>query len=411
MLKRSERARGGGAMTPKIIKTELDHMGALARIEQLMDCVEGTAEHDEFELLVKLVEDYEDRQVPIRLPDPVAAIRFRMEQKGLMPKDIVPYLGSRSKVTEVLNHTRPLSLAMIRALNRGLGIPLEVLAQESVVEQQSSGVVDSSRWPVREMAKRGWFDAWSDGNSRNSDQLLARFVTEAADVDPGFALHRRQVRGNIRANGPALEAWHSRVLLMARELKAARYKRGTITRKFVEQLVGLSVLPEGPRQAREFLHAAGIRLVCEKHLNKTYVDGAALLDRAGTPIIALSLRHDRLDNFWFTLLHELGHVALHLDKGDSTTCFIDDMDVEGDGIERAADDFASEALIPEKHWNRLRAMLPASRTAVVAFAESLRIHPSIVAGRIRREMHNYRVHHQLVGRGIPSRQLCGGGCK
>src|SRR5438128_180167 len=110
-------------MKPKLIKTESEYVAALARIDKLMDAKRNTAHGDELELLSLLVHDYEQRVFPIDKPDPVAAIRFRMEQQGLRPKDLVPLLGSRSRVSEVLSGRRNLSLKMIRALVSGLGIP------------------------------------------------------------------------------------------------------------------------------------------------------------------------------------------------------------------------------------------------------------------------------------------------
>jgi HTH-type transcriptional regulator/antitoxin HigA len=86
----------------KIIKTESQYEAALARIEKLMDAKRNTSQGDELELLTLLLHDYEDRVYAIAKPDPVAAIRFRMEQQGLEPKDLVPFLGSRSRVSEVL---------------------------------------------------------------------------------------------------------------------------------------------------------------------------------------------------------------------------------------------------------------------------------------------------------------------
>jgi HTH-type transcriptional regulator / antitoxin HigA len=104
-------------MIPKVIKTEKDYESALARINDLMDVDPGTPEGDELELLVTLVELYEKAKYPIDLPDPVEAIKFRMEQLGLRQKDLIPFIGSRSKVSEVLSRQRPLSIAMIRKLN------------------------------------------------------------------------------------------------------------------------------------------------------------------------------------------------------------------------------------------------------------------------------------------------------
>jgi HTH-type transcriptional regulator/antitoxin HigA len=117
-------------MKPKVIKTEAEYQATLACIDKIFDARPGTVNGDELELLLLLVEKYEETEFPIALPDPVAAIRFRMEQDQLKPKDLVPYLGSKSKVSEVLSGQRPLSLTMIRNLSTGLGIPAEVLLQK-----------------------------------------------------------------------------------------------------------------------------------------------------------------------------------------------------------------------------------------------------------------------------------------
>lgn len=117
-------------MKARIIKTEEDYQAALERVDKLMDARPGSAEFEELELFTLLIEKYEDERYPIDFPDPVEAIKFRMEQAGLERKDMIQYLGSQSKVSEVLNHKRPLSMAMIRALSQGLGIPVEVLVQQ-----------------------------------------------------------------------------------------------------------------------------------------------------------------------------------------------------------------------------------------------------------------------------------------
>jgi HTH-type transcriptional regulator/antitoxin HigA len=142
-------------MMNRLIKNEEDHEKALSRIEQLMDAKPGTAEMDELELLTALVEMYEERHFPISWPDPIDAIKFRMDQLGLSQKDLVPFIGNKSKVSEVLNGKRPLTLAMMRGLHKGLGIPAEVLLAEPGGQFPTTlPDVEWSRFPVREMAKR-----------------------------------------------------------------------------------------------------------------------------------------------------------------------------------------------------------------------------------------------------------------
>jgi HTH-type transcriptional regulator/antitoxin HigA len=117
-------------MKTKVIKTISEYTTGLARVEKLMDAQPGTAQGDELEILSLLIHDYEERVFPIDKPDPVAAIRFRMAQQGLTNKDLVPFLGNRSRVSEVLSGRRSPSLKMIRALVTGLRIPADVLLGE-----------------------------------------------------------------------------------------------------------------------------------------------------------------------------------------------------------------------------------------------------------------------------------------
>ncbi|MBQ9539193.1 MAG: DNA-binding protein [Treponema sp.] len=116
----------------KLIKTEKDYNEALKRIELLFDAEEGSPEAEELELLSALVELYEKEHFPIEAPDPVSAIKFRMEQEGLTNEDMVAYLGSKSRVSEVFARKRNLSISMIRKLVAGLHIPAEVLLGAAV---------------------------------------------------------------------------------------------------------------------------------------------------------------------------------------------------------------------------------------------------------------------------------------
>lgn len=109
------------------IRTEADYEKALSRIEMLMDAEFNTPEGDELDILTTLVENYEAKHFPIPQCDPIEAIRFRMDQMGLEDKDLTPIIGSRSKVSEVLNHKRQLSISMIRNLHAQLNVPYESL--------------------------------------------------------------------------------------------------------------------------------------------------------------------------------------------------------------------------------------------------------------------------------------------
>jgi len=109
------------------IKTEKDYDAALQLIEELWDSEEGTAEGDRLDILITLVDAYEQINHPIYPPDPIAAIEFHMDQNELTRADLETYIGTRARVSEVLNRKRGLSIEMIRSLHEGLGIPLESL--------------------------------------------------------------------------------------------------------------------------------------------------------------------------------------------------------------------------------------------------------------------------------------------
>jgi HTH-type transcriptional regulator / antitoxin HigA len=111
------------------IKTKADYKAALKEIEALMDATPGSAEEDRLDVLATLVQAYETEHYPIEAPDPIEAIKFMMQQKGLTRRDLEPAIGGRGRVSEVLNRQRPLTLPMIRALSRLLAIPADVLVQ------------------------------------------------------------------------------------------------------------------------------------------------------------------------------------------------------------------------------------------------------------------------------------------
>jgi len=390
-------------MAPKVIKTESQYEAALKRIAGLMDADPGTPRGDELELWSLLVSDYEDRHYPMEMPDPIAAIRFRMDQQDLNQKDLIPYLGSRSKVSEVLSGRRPLSMAMIRKLHAGLGIPLKVLVQESApAPAQDCHDINWRRFPLAEMIRRRWilgFAGTAHELLAGAEQWLAPLLLPSDSVCLRPALLRQHVRSGSEMDEYALWAWKARVLQLARERKTLRYQQGIVTSELISELAHLSILDDAPLVARAFLEKMGIIVVVERHLPGTHLDGAAMLRSDGTPIVGLTLRYDRLDNFWFTLSHELAHVALHLGREELCAC-VDDFETEStDPVEMAADHMAQEALIPASEWRDIQAHRGELAPKVHDVARRLRIHPAIVAGRLRRERDDFRILSGIIGQG------------
>jgi HTH-type transcriptional regulator/antitoxin HigA len=165
----------------------------------------------------------------------------------------------------------------------------------------------------------------------------------------------------------------------------SEYKKGVIDLNFMRRLAKTSWSDQGPLLAREYLFKHGIHLVFEPHLDKTYLDGAVCINQKGNPVVALTLRYDRLDDFWFTLMHELAHIALHLDG--NYQWFIDDLHMETDDIkEEEANDMAREALIPSEEW---LINDESSLKEMRLLAETLEISPSVVFGRFAREFDSW----------------------
>lgn len=387
--------------SPRVIKTQADYEAALARLSTLMDekITPGSPKDAELELWSVVIEHYERQHVERPIADPIEAILFRMEQDGLEKKDMVPYFGSLPKVSEVLSRKRPLSLNMMRKLHKGLGIPADVLlcgSGQDEADLTDDLAVDYTRFPLLEMKERGYFPSFKGTARELKEQAEEQVRSYFRGFTFGEAFAAR-LRAPLHQNGHrpmdehALWAWQVAVLKKAHTIKVpTAYKPGSITQDWLRELARLSRFGEGPRLAVEFLADRGVKLVVEPHFKKTYLDGAALLDDS-VPVVALTLRHDRIDNFWFALLHELVHVQKHLTP--NRPFIVDDLDDKqrSSREEREADEGAQNALIPPADWAAAHLVANPSVEGVNALAAKLRIHPAIVAGRVRKETGNWRL--------------------
>ncbi len=191
-----------------------------------------------------------------------------------------------------------------------------------------------TRFPVVEMAKRGWIPDVDDIKER-AEELVRDFIAQAGGletVSTVFFRQGRSVRYNPKMDIYALTAWCIRVLTLARKnIIKTKYIKGSVKLSTLQEVARLSYFDNGPLLAREYLEKHGIHLIVVPHLPKTYLDGAAILMPDETPVIGLTLRHDRIDNFWFCLLHELAHVSKHLSA--SERIIVDDLDLRGNEVE------------------------------------------------------------------------------
>jgi len=383
-------------MNVRPIRTPSDHANALRRIEGIFDAAPGTSEADELDVLTTLVSVYEKASVPA--PTPVDAILFRLEQAGLTKRALEPLLGSRSRVSEILSGERKLTVDMMRALHLHFGIPAGSLLGAPGKTQARTAPKRQQEPSVRAMAelvasgliraKEGYADFLE-----RSRQLLAPLPGS----QPAHLRKTRTERTNAKTDAAALEAWCGAALLKSLEVPVAkRSRKHKFDMAMARELAALSASPTGLKDVGAFLAQRGIALVVLRHLTGTYLDGAAMRRRDGVNVIALTLRYDRIDNFWFTLLHEFAHVACHL--GDETSMIFDDLELRSeDGIEAEADGFAQRALIPDELWKGIHADF--GMAEVTRLAKEAKIHPAVVAGRWQREFRDYRRFSKIIGHG------------
>ncbi len=383
-------------MEPRIIKTDEQYQRYLREVEQLaaQDPDADSREGGRLELLAKLVEDYEKERFPFKTPDPIEAILFRMEEQGLRQKDIAEVLGGKNRASEVLSRKRPLTLPMIRALHDKFAIPSELLIREPEANYGDTEEIDEKEIPVDLLVKRGWIES-----TKALSGLLRQFYAPAGS--PILLRHTLTFGANAKTNRTNVWLWLSRVREVAasRTYLEGKYRREDINQDLLRYIVKLSWMDKGPRLAKEFLEERGIALVIEPHLPATHLDGAAMLGRNGAPVIGLTLREDRIDNFWYTLIHELAHVWKHLDLNKCPTIVDENVEKshETEKIEREANDIAAETLLPNATWRRSDAFTNPSAKTIQELASQLQISPAIVAGRIRYERKNYSQFSNLVG--------------
>lgn len=383
-------------MEPRIIKTEEQYQRYLSEVERLAvhDPDPASVDGGRLELLAKLVEDFEKSRFKFRKPSPVEAILFRMEEQGLRQKDMAEMLGGKNRASEVLSGKRSLTLTMIRALYEKLAIPLELLIREPAVEYGPGDNIVASDVPTDLLVKRGWIE-----RGASVTEMLNRFLAPAGS--PILLRNTLMLGATTRTNRTNIWIWlaHVREIADSRAYLQGKYNKDALNLDVIKYVARLSWMDKGPRLAKDFLEERGIAIVIEPHLPKTFLDGAAMIGRSGAPVIGLTLRENRLDNFWLTLIHELIHAWKHLDPEKHRAIANENIEkaINTEAIELEANDLAREALIPPAIWRRSSARLQPSRQSIEALARELQIHPAIVAGRIRYERKNFSQFSGLVG--------------
>ncbi len=386
----------------KPIRSAEDHAAALARIDALLAASEGTPEADELEVLAILVEKYEAGQWPIPDAPPHEVLRLVMEANGLSRKDLARYLGSPAAVSKVLSGKKELTLSQVRVLGRELGIPVAALVGGDV---EPGPETDWSRFPLQEMARRGLFgtaerEAPPKTLARRAEELLSRLVAEAGlDIACEPCL-RQGLRPGPDSNPYAVLAWLLEVAVAARRRLAHQAPdpyRG-LSQADLRQLAMLSKTREGLVEAVAFLARRGVPVVVVPHYKRSRIDGGVVMLNGGRPAIGLTLRYDRVDHFWFTLLHECAHIVLgHVQGYLAEECR---EDVALAGVEREANALVEAVTVPEEAF---ASAVPdpgkASLQDVIELAQRWGVGVPVVAGRVRFRSGDYRKFSGYVGRG------------
>lgn len=326
--------------------------------------------------------------------------------KRLSQKDLARRVGLKEQQIQryEADRYRSISLSNFKRMAHALGVNLRasipegkdgwVTGADTLTNEYSP---DEIKKVLKHGRENGWFEA--DVEDEDAEGYLQRYVTEHLLKYGSPTLLRTGLNVHQLSEELGLIAWKARVTKIAETIiEENKLAYNWMDISWLKELVHLSRCEDGPAKAKDLLLQHGIVLVAEPQIPGLTLDGAAfLVDR--TPVIALTLRRDTIDNFWFTLLHETGHIVLHYRMGLGTG-FFDDTEQQGiDEIEKEANEFASNMLIPSDKWKRSPARISKSPEAIERFAEELGIHPAIVFGRIQKERNDWKIFSNKTGRG------------
>lgn len=358
-------------------------------------------------------------------PDGVSDIGEKLIEariaKGFSQKMLAERLGMKEQQVQRYEQERYLTANLTRVAEVAEALQLNLFAYFEARTSTTSDKIapnlkgvaefDPAKLPLKEMKKRGWLDHLPirPGLPHFTElDLASAFISQALQGQSPVSLQKQRVRAGSQHDPYALLAWKAQILTKARRLAGGlKPPFPAINDGAIRQIVQLSAAPDGPAVVVDLLKAYGIILVFEEHLSSTHLDGAAMLLNDSIPVIGMTLRFNRLDNFWFVLLHEIAHIMLHREQGLRDAFFDEDEEnsmPEGK-LEEEADEFAKSAFLSDEVWNRSFVRFTASPQQVQQFALERKVGVAIVAGRIRRERRDYRLFSDLVGQGTVRKVL------
>lgn len=362
----------------------------------------------ERERLTQAVEAYEvakETQKPTALKalvnqEPGLMLIVARIANGYSQKDLAWRLGVKEQQVQRWEAERygQISLKNYNRVAALLGVRLTADMPDQPAFRGLDKVIDGvSKSEIKKILKHGRENGWFAEDFTEAE--LRRYIAENR-IDFGSpGLLRTGLNVVDHAEDVLLHAWRARVTARARDAFAdVEDVHEPLELKWMPGLVRLSNDPRGPLRAVDVLADRGIVLIVEPQIPGLKIDGAAFIVD-GRPVIGMTVRTDTVDNFWFTLMHELAHVTLHFSTGLAVG-FYDQTDQETsvDEQEEEANRFASNLLIPEERWRRSTARIAKSAAVIERFANELGIHPAIVFGRIRKERGEWSLFANKIGR-------------
>lgn len=344
--------------------------------------------------------------------DPGAFLIAARLARRLSQKDLARKLGLREQAIQrwEAERYRSISLSNYQKVAQTLGVRWQMEEAEPLAEHWGlthDVTRDDLSKVVRHARAHGWLAA-DETSDENAIATLVRYVGDHVIRYGTPSLLRTGLKKNDRPENWSLLSWKAQVTRRAEAViseKRPRYR--PIDVSWLVELVKLSRFDDGPLRARDLLLEHGIVLIVEPQIGGMSLDGASFLVD-DIPVVGMTLLRDTLDNFWFTLLHEVAHVILHYRTGLSAGFFDDFSDTEFDGFEDEANRFAGNLLIPEEAWTRAPARISKVPEPIERFAAQLEIHPAIVFGRIRMERNDYSIFSNRIGRGVVRSQFLPG---
>jgi HTH-type transcriptional regulator / antitoxin HigA len=251
-----------------------------------------------------------------------------------------------------------------------------------------------------DMIELGWLPSEAKKDDTLQTQTIVTLLHGFPQSSPALLRGSLDVAEVKKAKDPRLTAWLARLnWLSTRERHESPYESTRVNVDTLQHIAKMSVHEDGPVRAVKYLRKLGVSVHVTRAIPGTRVDGCAFWCLANRPLIGLSLRYDRLDNFWFSLLHECAHVALHVTGPNQA--FADDFSVRDalDDVEIEANFVAADAAIPRAMWKRSEASKWATPANIERIAREAAVHPSIAAGRVRYEKNDYTLFAKLIGQG------------